>query len=102
MDFFIVIVMATNTPRMVESDFTQIISELLDVLFIQLHAPTSSNQKVKLVEKCGQFTYTSTLSLTWRLPQAAYVDIVMGYKYFNLFNHARQYSNSRPLALITY
>jgi hypothetical protein len=94
--------MATSTPRMVECDFTQIISELLDVLFLQLHAPTSSTQKVKLVGKSGQYTYTSTLSLTWRLPRAAHVDIVMGYKYFNLFNRARQYSNSRPLALITY
>jgi hypothetical protein len=42
---------------------------------IELHAPTSLTQKLKLTGKGGQFTYTPTLPLTCRLPQAAYVDI---------------------------
>lgn len=32
---------------------------------IELHAPISSTQKLKLKEICGQFTYTPTLPLTW-------------------------------------
>jgi hypothetical protein len=47
-------------------------------LCIELHAPTSSTQKLKLIGKGGQFTYTPTLPLTCRLPQAAYVDIGVG------------------------
>jgi hypothetical protein len=42
---------------------------------IELHAPTSLTQKLKLTGKGGQFTYTPTLPLTCRLPQAAYEDI---------------------------
>jgi hypothetical protein len=53
------------------------------VLFIELHAPTSSTQKLKLMRKGGQFTYTSTLPLMCRLPQGAYMDIGVGYNYFN-------------------
>jgi hypothetical protein len=45
---------------------------------IELHAPTSSTQKLKLIGKGGQFTYTSTLPLTCRLPQAAYVEYWSG------------------------
>jgi hypothetical protein len=40
----------------------------------ELHAPTSSTQKLKLMGKGGQFTYTPTLPLTCRLLQAAYVE----------------------------
>jgi hypothetical protein len=36
---------------------------------IELHAPTSSIQKRKLMGRGGQFTYIPTLPLTWRLPQ---------------------------------
>jgi hypothetical protein len=50
---------------------------------IELHAPTSSTQKLKLMGKGGQFTYTPTLPLTCRLPQAAYVDIGVCCNYFN-------------------
>jgi hypothetical protein len=35
-------------------------------------------QKLKLIGKGGQFTYTSTLPLTCRLPQAAYVEYWSG------------------------
>jgi hypothetical protein len=45
---------------------------------IELHAPTNSTQKFKLIGKCGQFTYTPTLPLTCRLPQAAYVEYWSG------------------------
>jgi hypothetical protein len=45
---------------------------------IELHAPTSSTQKLKLIGKVGQFTYTPTLPLTCRLPQAAYVEYWSG------------------------
>jgi hypothetical protein len=45
---------------------------------IELHAPTSSTQKLKLIGKGGQFTYTPTLPLTCRLPQAAYVEYWSG------------------------
>jgi hypothetical protein len=45
---------------------------------IELHAPTSSTQKLKLMRKGGQFTYTPTLPLTCRLPQAAYVEYWSG------------------------
>jgi hypothetical protein len=45
---------------------------------IELHAPTSSSQKLKLIGKGGQFTYTPTLPLTCRLPQAAYVEYWSG------------------------
>jgi hypothetical protein len=47
-------------------------------LTIELHAPTSSTQKLKLIEKGGQFTYTPTIPLTCRLPQAAYVEYWSG------------------------
>jgi hypothetical protein len=50
---------------------------------IELHAPTSSTQKLKLMMKGGEFTYTPTLPLTCRLPQAVYVDIEVGCNYFN-------------------
>lgn len=42
-------------------------------LSIQLHAPTSSTQKIKLLERGEQFTCILTLPLTWRLPQASSV-----------------------------
>jgi hypothetical protein len=45
---------------------------------IELHAPTSSTQKLKLMGKGGQFTYTPTLPLTCRLLQAAYVEYWSG------------------------
>jgi hypothetical protein len=45
---------------------------------IELHAQTSSTQKLKLMRKGGQFTYTPTLPLTCRLPQAAYVEYWSG------------------------
>jgi hypothetical protein len=45
---------------------------------IELHAPTSSTQKLKLMRKGEQFTYTPTLPLTCRLPQAAYVEYWSG------------------------
>jgi hypothetical protein len=51
---------------------------LLRFLSIELHAPTSSTQKLKLMRKGGQFTYTPTLLLTFRLPQAAYVEYWSG------------------------
>jgi len=41
---------------------------------IELHAPTSSTQKLKLMGRGGQFTYIPTLPLTWRLPQALDVE----------------------------
>jgi hypothetical protein len=44
------------------------------LLSIELHAPTS----FKLIGKGGQFTYTPTLPLTCRLPQAAYVEYWSG------------------------
>jgi len=40
----------------------------------ELHAPISSTQKLKLMERSGQFTYIPTLPLTWRLPQASDVE----------------------------
>jgi hypothetical protein len=45
---------------------------------IELHAPTNSTQKLKLMRKGGQFTYTPTLPLTCRLPQAEYVEYWSG------------------------
>jgi hypothetical protein len=48
------------------------------VISIELHAPTSSTQKLKLIGKGGQITYTPTLPLTCRLPQAAYVEYWSG------------------------
>jgi hypothetical protein len=45
---------------------------------IELHAPNSSTQKLKLMGKGGQFTYTPTLPLTCRLLQAAYVEYWSG------------------------
>jgi hypothetical protein len=45
---------------------------------IELHAPTSSTQKLKLIGKGVQFTYTPTLPLTCRLPKAAYVEYWSG------------------------
>jgi hypothetical protein len=55
------------------------VKELLIMLpSYKLHAPTNSTQKLKLIGKGGQFTYTPTLPLTCRLPQAAYVDIGVG------------------------
>jgi hypothetical protein len=45
---------------------------------IELHAPTSSTQKLKLMGKGGQFTYTPTLPLTYRLLQATYVEYWSG------------------------
>jgi len=41
---------------------------------IELHAPTSSTQKLKLMGRGGQFTYIPTLPLTCRLPQASDVE----------------------------
>uniref|UniRef100_A0A0A8YI74 Uncharacterized protein n=1 Tax=Arundo donax TaxID=35708 RepID=A0A0A8YI74_ARUDO len=45
------------------------------------------------MKKDGQFTYTSTLPLTWRLPQALDVEIGVGCNF--VFNCARQDSNLR-------
>jgi len=42
--------------------------------FIELHAPTNSTQKLKLMGRGGQFTYIPTLPLTWRLPQTSDVE----------------------------
>jgi hypothetical protein len=50
----------------------------LALLIIELHVPTSSTQKLKLMGKGGQFTYTPTLPLTCRLLQAAYVEYWSG------------------------
>jgi hypothetical protein len=47
---------------------------LLILPTIELHAPTNSTQKLKLIGKGGQFTYTPTLPLTCSLPQAAYIE----------------------------
>ena len=44
------------------------------LLYIELHAPTSSTQKLKLMGRGGQFTYIPTLPLTWRLPQTSDVE----------------------------
>jgi hypothetical protein len=41
------------------------------------------NLKLKLMKKVGQFTYTPTFSLTFRLLQTAYVDIVVVCNYFH-------------------
>jgi hypothetical protein len=41
---------------------------------IELHALTNSTQKLKLIGKGRQFTYTPTLPLTCSLLQAAYVE----------------------------
>jgi hypothetical protein len=51
--------------------------------YIELHAPTSSTQKLNLMRKASQFTYTPTLPLTCRLPQAAYVNIRVDCNCFN-------------------
>jgi hypothetical protein len=61
--------------------FTIVVGPFLTHI-IELHAPTGSTQKLKLIGKGGQFTYTSTLPLTCKLPQAAYVDIGVGCTYF--------------------
>jgi hypothetical protein len=50
----------------------------LSIFPIELHAPTSSTQKLKLMRKGGQCTYTPTRPLTCRLPHAAYVEIWSG------------------------
>jgi hypothetical protein len=55
--------------------FADRILDVSSINNIELHAPTSSTQKLKLMRKGEQFTYTPTLPLTCRLPQAAYVDI---------------------------
>jgi hypothetical protein len=55
------------------------------VIIIELHAPTSSTQKLKLIGKGEQFTYTPTIILgqsQWRGPSHSYQD-------FNLKNCAR-------------
>jgi hypothetical protein len=49
---------------------------------IELHAPTSSTQKLKVTGKDGKFTYAPTLPLTCRLQQVAYVDIGVVCNYF--------------------
>jgi len=46
----------------------------MNEVIIELHAPTSSTQKFKLMGKGGQFTYIPTLPLMWRLPQASDVE----------------------------
>jgi len=46
----------------------------MNEVIIELHAPTSSTQKFKLMGKGGQFTYIPTLPLMWRLPQASNVE----------------------------
>ena len=59
---------------------------------IELHVPTNATQKVKLLRRDGQFTYTSNtpphLQALSSLNVAAAVI---------LFNHTRQDSNSRPI-----
>jgi hypothetical protein len=57
--------------------------KLITILFIELHAPISLTQKLKLMGKGGQFTHTPTFPLTCRLPQAAYMNIGVGCNYFN-------------------
>ena len=42
--------------------------------YIELHAPTNSIQKLKLMGRGGQFTYIPILPLTWRLPQTSDVE----------------------------
>ena len=44
------------------------------IVAIELHAPTNSTQKLKLMGKGRQFTYIPTLPLTWRLPQTSDVE----------------------------
>jgi len=68
--------------------------------YIELHAPTNSTQKLKLMGRGGQFTYIPTLPLTWRLPQTS--DVEYERATIILFNCANQDSNSRPLALVPY
>jgi hypothetical protein len=53
------------------------------VICIELYAPTNSTKELKLMRNGGQFTYALTIALTCRLPQAAYMDIGVGYNYFN-------------------
>jgi hypothetical protein len=51
---------------------------------IELHAPTSSTQKFKLMGNDGAIhLYSNTPPHVCRLPQAAYVDIGVGCNYFN-------------------
>ena len=51
-----------------------ILMDRLNTKAIELHAPTSSAQKLKLMGRGEQFTYIPTLPLTWRLPQASDVE----------------------------
>ena len=68
---------------------------------IELHTPTNSTQKPKLMRRGGQLTYTSTFPLTCRLLQVSNVEIRSRLQLF-YFNRACQDSNSRPLTLIPY
>jgi hypothetical protein len=50
---------------------------------IELHAPTSSTQKLKPMSKGGQFTYTQTPPLTCKLPRPHTWKLERGGNYFN-------------------
>lgn len=60
-------------------DFKEEVKTMED---IELLAPTSATQKLKLTGRCAQFTYTPTLPLTWRLPQVSDVGIEASINYF--------------------
>ena len=62
---------------------------MLATRHFELHAPTNSTQKLKLMGRGGQFTYTSTLPLTCRLPLASNVKIRSRPQLFYLIAHAR-------------
>lgn len=83
-----------NSKEMFQDDV------LLKRAYIELHTLTSSIQKIKLIGKYGQFTYTSTLpsraaylrSQTWKLESTIIISFIC-------FCYG---SNLRHLALITY
>ena len=61
-----------DSQRLWELDWLRLPSST--VASIELHAPTSSTQKLKLMGRGMQFTYIPTLTLTWRLPQVSDVE----------------------------
>jgi len=70
---------STKVEQRLAISHTSMIQDIQHVLSlrkenIELHAPTSSTQKLKLMERGGQFTYIPTLPLTWRLPQTSDVE----------------------------
>lgn len=54
-----------------------------------MHAPTNSTEKLKVIGKSGKFTYTATLAIACRLPQAPYVKNWCGLQLFYLITPAR-------------